>query len=176
MDVEEDTKGPDIRLGEGLSLLQDFGGSIVKVVSALDLGTVGGDGLGGLKVGQLDLDGPTEGTTRADKDVGRPLGNVSQDVSGWERSKLKKSILVRLVGVHQADHLLVAESLQVLELPHGSLIALRGIFVEGLDRVDLAVLVDIGSDGKAALGNLRHEVEASKTLGLDLQWLLLTLV
>merc|ERR1712045_600295 len=79
------------------------------------------------------------------------------------------SILVRLVGVHQADHLLVAESLQVLELSHGSLITLRGIFVEGLDRVDLAVLVDVGSNGKAALGNLRHEVEASKTLGLDLQ-------
>merc|ERR1719384_324809 len=38
-DIEQDTKGPDIRLREGLRLLQDLGSSVVKVVSALDLGS-----------------------------------------------------------------------------------------------------------------------------------------
>jgi len=69
-DVEEDTQAPDVGLGEGLGLLQDLGGSIVKVVSSLDLGSRLGNSLGGLEVGQLDLDSLSKGPARADKDVG----------------------------------------------------------------------------------------------------------
>merc|ERR1719479_72782 len=108
--------------------------------------------------------------------VGRPLSNEGENIGGGEGAELQQGELVSLESVHQGNHLLVTEGLQVLELPHGGLVALTGGLVEALDGVDLAFLVNIGSHREATLGQLVHEVERSRILTPGLQWFLLTLV
>merc|ERR1712227_1069099 len=90
------------------------------------------------------------------------LGDVGENISGWQGVELEQRESVSLESIHQGDHLLMTKSLEVLELSGGSITALGGGLVEQLDRVDLALLVDIGSDSKASLGQLTHEVERSR--------------
>merc|ERR1712227_945890 len=90
------------------------------------------------------------------------LGDVGENISGWQGVELEQRESVSLKSIHQGDHLLMTKSLEVLELSGGSITALSGGLVEQLDRVDLALLVDIGSDSEASLGQLTHEVERSR--------------
>jgi len=208
-DIEKNTKRPNIRLRIGLGLLNDLRSSIVKVVCSLDLGSVAGNSLGGLKVGKLDLDGSSKRSSGADEDVGWlevevdlaapvdvlqgvqdlagdvadhvlgvewTLSNVGEHISGWQGVELEQRESVSLKGINQGDHLLMTKSLEVLELSGGSITAFSGGLVEQLDRVDLALLVDIGSDSEASLGQLAHEVKRSWVLISRLHWLLLTFV
>merc|ERR1712227_635734 len=104
------------------------------------------------------------------------LGDVGENISGWQGVELEQRESVSLESIHQGDHLLMTKSLEVLELSGGSITAFSGGLVEQLDRVDLALLVDIGSDGEASLGQLAHEVKRSWVLIPRLHWLLLTFV
>merc|ERR1719412_1047028 len=108
--------------------------------------------------------------------VGWPLSNEGENISGGQSTELQKGELISLESVDKRNHLLVTEGLQVLELPHGGLVALSGGLIEALDGVDLAFLVNIGSHREPSLGQLVHEVQRSRILIPGLQWLLLTLV
>ena len=80
--VKEYTQAPDVGLGEGLGLLHDLRGGVVEVVGSLDLGTGLGHGLGGLEVGQLDLEGLAQGPSGAHQHVGGLQVEVSASTPG----------------------------------------------------------------------------------------------
>merc|ERR1719461_789977 len=104
------------------------------------------------------------------------LSNVGENIGGGKRVELKQRESISLESINQRYHLLMTKSLEVLEFSGSSITALSGGLVKQLDRVHLAFLVDIGSDGKASLGQLTHEVKRSRILISRLHWLLLTLI